>query len=101
MNASTEEVAFGAGSDSRNNNSESRLSANFGGGFGEDISVPVYATIKGVSLKFFIKVGQSYERNLVLKKIIKVLNNNDLWKLFTANVVISVNVEPIYLLSLN
>ena len=57
MNASTEEVAFGAGSDSRNNNSESRLSANFGGGFGEDISVPVYATIKGVSLNFRIKSG--------------------------------------------
>ena len=42
-----DEVVFG-GSDSRNNNGESRLSANFGGGFGEDISVPVYATIKGV-----------------------------------------------------
>ena len=45
MNASTDEVAFG---DSRNNN-ESRLSASFGAGFGQDVSVPVYATIKGVS----------------------------------------------------
>ena len=46
MNASnsTEETAFG---DCRNNN-ESRLSASFGAGFGQDISVPVYATIKGV-----------------------------------------------------
>jgi hypothetical protein len=46
MNASSDDVAFG---DSRNNNGESRLSASFGAGFGEDISVPVYATIKGVS----------------------------------------------------
>jgi len=67
MNASTEEVAFGAGSDSRNNNSESRLSANFGGGFGEDISVPVYATIKGVSTNIFITPGICFMVSVVIQ----------------------------------